>query len=543
MSTLLCVPIMAEDAAAALADAQHAKNLGADLVEFRVDHLFSGEGDEQGASACEQLVRESPLPCILTCRPTFEGGDYDGDDAARIALYERLGTLDRPPRYIDVEHAVYTRSANLRQKVHLAIDHPGRRREHASSLILSTHDFKARPANLFSLIHSMRECEAASVLKYAWTARSLRDNIEALDLLRERDRPTIALAMGEAGLMSRVLAPKFGGFLTFASLRDESATAPGQPTITDLLNLYRLRAINTHTSLYGVIGWPVAHSKSPLIHNAGFEALDHNAVYLPMPIPPEWEHFKATLLALLDATWLGFRGASVTIPHKEHLLRLARSDTSRRWIIEDRPRRAGAANTITIEPDGAVRITNTDIDGVIAPLTKAAGGALNGRIAAVLGAGGAARAAALGLLDSGAHVTLFNRSLEKAQHLARELSDSAPDRSITAAPWDQRPGRAPHIIINATPLGMSGGPDPDASPLDDHHLAALDPAAIIMDTVYTPANTPLLRTARKHGLTTLDGIHMFIAQAAAQFQAWTARPAPIALFERILHETEPPQST
>src|SRR5262249_7865570 len=148
VSTLICVPILVTDAAAALREAQAAKDAGADLVEFRIDHLFHGSGDPAESDAAARLVENSPLPCIVTCRATGpEGGYYDGPDDARISLYEPLGAaLKIPPRYIDVEVTTYHRSANIRQKVHLAVGHPTPRGDLQSSLVLSTHDFKGRPA-------------------------------------------------------------------------------------------------------------------------------------------------------------------------------------------------------------------------------------------------------------------------------------------------------------------------------------------------------------------------------------------------------------
>lgn len=320
--TLVCVPILVESPEAALADARAARDGGADLVEFRVDTYFTGEGFDGGEGEPEalrqigqvlRLVAESALPCIVTCRPVLEGGHYEGPDSARIALFERLGSAsvdpgkgEFPPRYIDVELATYARSENIKQKINLAVDHPAQVRDVATSLILSAHDFNSRPPDLIRQLERMYSEPACRVVKFAYRARSLRDNLELLDILADNQagvgggKPIIALAMGPFGLMSRVLAPKFGAFLTFASLRRSSGTAPGQPVLTELLDLYRFRSIGSATGVYGVVGWPVEHSLSPHVHNAGFEAIGHDGVYLPLPIPPEYEHFKATVLAMID---------------------------------------------------------------------------------------------------------------------------------------------------------------------------------------------------------------------------------------------------
>jgi 3-dehydroquinate dehydratase/shikimate dehydrogenase len=542
---------MVEDVDAAMRDAALAKAGGADLVEFRVDHIFHGSGggvipeagedssnppsgggkafDTFGAAQCKRLCTESPLPCIITCRSAAESGGvggYDGDDASRVSLYEHLGTLaspQHPPRYLDIEFATYSRSANLRQKVNLSVDFPARSRDLAPGLILSAHDFNGRPANLTRTVASMDAEPAAAVNKIAFRARSLRDNLELFDLLRHARRPTIALAIGEFGLMSRVLAPKFGGFLTFAALRDQTTTAPGQPTLAELTEKYRFRSINPKTKVYGVIGWPLGHSLSPKVHNAGFELRGHDGVYLPLPIPEEWEHFKATLGALLDDTHLDFRGASVTLPHKEHLLRFAREDRSRRWTIDPTSARCGAANTLVVHDDGSCEVSNTDAPAAVASLESVIG-PVHGKRVAVIGAGGVARAVACGLLQAGATVVVYNRTAERAERLVADLKSGTENGRIVVGPWDKLAGSCCEAFVNCTPVGMKGGPAPDQSPLPEGAITAChgtDPGPAVMDTVYSPLDTPLRRQARGLGLRTIDGSDMFVRQAVMQLAAWT----------------------
>lgn len=564
--TLICVPIMVQDVASALADAAAARDLAANLVEFRLDDFFTGvqgpDGDREIASILT-LVRESPLPCIVTCRPEpgGEGGRYDGDEPARIALFERLGATDHPPRYLDVELATYTRSANVKQKINLAVRHDAQVRDLSTSLILSSHDFQGRPRDLLRTLGAMRAEPAAALVKVAYHARSLRDNLELFDILRERDRPTIALAMGEFGLMSRVLAPKFGAFLTFASLRPSSTTAPGQPTVRELIDLYRFRAITPRTRVLGVIGFPVGHSLSPAVHNAGFESLGESgwaerdeqagdipgthagAVYLPLPIPPEYEHFKATLGALLDHPALSFAGCSVTIPHKEHLLRFAREEIVRHgdslpelWHIDPSAADSGAANTLAVRRDALGRITSClvrNTDGVAAVDALRPHLPLTGACIGLLGAGGAARAIACQLLRSGARVVVFNRTPARAQELARDLAPLGG--AIIAATLDAFDLHPCDALINCTPVGMHGGPAPDESPLPESKLVR--GPRVVMDTVYNPLETPFLAAARRQGLITVTGLEMFVRQAAAQFAEWTGRTAPIGLFRQVASET------
>ena len=543
--TLLCVPIAGDDADAMLADARDAKAAGADIVEFRVDRLFEGEGDEAGLRTVLRLARESPLPCVVTCRSASEGGEYDGDDAARLSLYEALGASDHPPRYVDLEHATYSRSANLRQKAHLAVDHPGQLRDLRTRLILSAHDFTGRPADLTRRLAAMQAEDAAAVVKIAFRARSVRDNLEIFDLLAERVKPMIALAMGEEGLLSRVLAPKFGAFLTFAALRTGAGTAPGQPTIHDLLSRYHFRGVGPATKVYGVLGWPVAHSLSPMIHNAGFRApgVEHDGVYLPLPVPPEWEHFKATTLDLLRHPRLDFRGASVTIPHKEHLARLAREQG---WAMDALSLATGAANTIVSDgPDGPVRVMNTDGPAAAESLGRAMGWLRDRRIA-VIGAGGAARGVTAALVREGAVVAVYARRREQAERLVGQLrpmwdgagvaaSSETPGKAV-AAPWEKLCGSCCEAFINCTPMGMAGGPAARESPIPESEFEHMPPGTVVMDTVYNPRRTPMIEHALDHNLPVVDGVSMFVRQAALQFEAWTGREAPTALFERVTRE-------
>jgi 3-dehydroquinate dehydratase/shikimate dehydrogenase len=581
MPTLVCVPIMLEHppaghasgagepvaepglagaVSAALADAVLAKDKGADLVEFRIDSVF--EGAEQGPDADEldaytvaefrRLLAESPLPVILTCRPTWEGGEYDGDDSDRVALFEKLCCdTEHPPAYLDIELAAYTRSANLRQKINLCVTHPKQQRKGVSTrLILSTHDFDSRPADLDRRLLAMYDERACAVVKVAYRARSLRDNLDLFEILRESPKPTIALGMGEFGLMSRVLAPKFNAFLTFASLRDQAATAPGQPTIDNLLGLYRFRKIGKQTKLYGVIGWPVGHSLSPLIHNAGFEQISWDGVYLPLPIAADENDHQAsetslrvTLDEMAGSEDLDFAGASVTLPHKQNAARWCNGSPNRRFVKPE-VEQSGAANTLErrqIGPGDEWQwdASNTDIRALDA-LMDATEGPWSEQRVAIIGSGGAARALAFELASRHATVVLYNRTVERAEQLADEInahcSKTADAGKAVAVSPDLLPKACCHAFINCTPVGMTGGPDPDGLSIPIPEMTNIDENTVFFDTVYNPVETPMLRAARERGCRTIDGVEMFVRQAAAQFELWTAKTAPVTLFDRLCRE-------
>lgn len=521
--TKLCVPIMVDSADDALADAHAAKAAGADLVELRLDRFT----DDREAAAT--LVNDCPLPTIVTIRPDWEGGEYDGDDMHRIALIEYLGTTCTGPAYFDIELATFDRSANLRQKVMLVVDHDDQPRQTDTGLILSSHDFETRPSDLTRRVQAMVDHSGCRVAKLAWYARSLRDNLEAFEIIRDRHKPTIAICMGELGLMSRVLAKKFGALLTFASIDHAQGTAPGQPTINELKTLYRWDALNKDTQLFGVIGDPVGHSMSPAIHNAGFDEVNYNGVYLPMRIAAEYEPFKATVASFLDTPGLDFRGASVTIPHKHNLLRFVEEAGGE---IEPLAAKIGAANTLTVRDDGSLFASNTDYAAALDSVCDAMGiprEQLKDKRVAVLGAGGAARAVVAGFRHYGSSVTIYNRTLEKAQALADNFNAAADTLdAIQQADFD--------ILINCTPIGMH--PNVDVAPYDFEGRKTQAPGhgPVVFDTIYNPVETKLLRQAKAAGCITVSGIEMFVRQAAAQFERWTNEIAPTDRFRDVVLE-------
>lgn len=495
---------------AALAQAAVAAERGAELIEFRIDTLADA------TTSVAALVAKSPAPCIVTCRPGWEGGDYEGDEPARRAIMR--AAVDAQPAYIDVEVAAYRVDPDWQKLV----ENTGE-----VGVILSSHDFESRPADLTRRVHAMAGIDACDVIKLAWRARSLRDNLEAFELLAEPPKRMIALCMGEAGLPSRVLAKKFGSMLTFAGLEDQSVTAPGQVGVQTLKSLYRWDAITPGTKVYGVIGDPVGHSMSPPIMNAGFGEVAHDGVYLPLPIPADYVHFKATVASWLDFAPLQFRGASVTIPHKHNLLKFVEEHGGE---IEPLAAKIGAANTLTVRDDGSLYAANTDYAALLDSACEAMGidhAGLAGKRVAVLGAGGAARAAAAGFAHFGALVTVYNRTLKRAEQLAESFDH------VEAAPLDDVVGVQCDLLINCTPIGMH--PKVDASPLADWP-AALGEGVVVFDTIYNPIETKLLTDARQHGCTIIRGLEMFVRQAAAQFEQWTGQKAPTDVFEQVVRD-------
>lgn len=475
----------------------------AEAVELRLDALDNLPSPDQLVAAVSEA---GDLDTIVTCRPARQGGRFEGDESPRLQLLRQAA--EGKATWIDIEDDV-----------------PLQHWPDPAKVIISHHDFQRCPPDLDGIVRRMEQTPAA-VVKVAFAAEGPQDALRALDVLRNAKKPAIALAMGEPGLASRILAGKFGAFGTFAALSSGEESAPGQPTIHELIGLYRWDAIGPETQLMGVIGCPVAHSMSPAIHNASFCETHVDAVYVPLRVEPGEENFLRLLDAIVARPWLHWRGLSVTVPHKENALR---------YVGEDRcdplAGRIGAVNTVTIDQAGRLRGDNTDYAAAIDALCTAMDiqrEDLAGRKVSVLGAGGAARAIVAALAHYHANVTVCNRTLARAEALAGEF-DAA------ALPLDQAGTVEADIVINCTARGMHLA-DP-GSPID--RIPAH--TQMVFDTIYNPPETELLRLARRAGAQALSGIEMFVGQGARQFELWTGRPAPTDVMKReILSRLDPP---
>ena len=259
--------------------------------------------------------------------------------------------------------------------------------------------------------------------------------------------------------------------------------------------------LSGRAALAGVLGWPVSHSKSPRLHGYWLERHGIDGAYLPLPVAPE--NFATAVRALVD---LGFRGANVTVPHKEEALALALADEA-----DDNAKRIGAANTLVFR-DGRIVASNTDGFGFLANLEQGAPGWQPEAPALVLGAGGAARAVIVALLDSGCReLRLCNRTAARAEVLRDTFGGS-----VRVVPWEEREAALSDLglLVNTTSLGMEGQP-----PLS-LDLARLSASAVVNDLVYAPLETPLLAAARRQGNPAVDGLGMLLHQARPGFEAW-----------------------
>jgi shikimate dehydrogenase len=262
--------------------------------------------------------------------------------------------------------------------------------------------------------------------------------------------------------------------------------------------------ITGRTRLAGIMGWPIAHSRSPALHNFWLDEHGIDGVYVPMAVRPE--HLAQALQALPA---LGFRGCNLTIPHKQAALSVIDR-------VDPLARRIGAINTVIVAPDGRLQGSNTDVYGFRESLREsapdwdpAAGGAV------VLGAGGAARAVVAALIESGVReIRLVNRTMARARQIAEELG--TPPVRISVHPWDERRSvlAGAGLLVNTTSLGMAGEP---ALAID---LALLPQSAVVVDIVYVPLETGLLAAARQRGNRAVDGLGMLLHQGRPGFEAW-----------------------
>jgi shikimate dehydrogenase/3-dehydroquinate dehydratase type I len=416
------------------------------------------------------LTELDPRPAILTGRTVSEGGSFDGsgEEYRRLVLEAHFSGA-----IVDVEHASGVASD------------PGlgdRRR-----VILSAHFPFGLPAEWRARLAAMREAGALAVKIVAGTAH-LRASLEVADLQRrEKDCATALFPMGPASVAGRVLAAHFGSALVYGSAG--RPTAPGQPALAELLDVYGTDRATPPEALFGVVALDPSDSLSPLVHNAFFRSRNLPFLYLPLPVPD----FDREALHEIEFD-PAFRGFSVTRPWKTRAASVG--------LAGEDVRATGAANTLVREAR-SWRAENTDVDGIFDPLADHDTG--EGRSAVVLGTGGTARAAIVAARRLGYEVAVAGRHNEQADALAELLG-------VNSFSWDGVLESEADLYVNATPVG-SRPEDPPALP-----ARVLESRPLVFDCVYRSngAETSTIRAARAAGCRTIGGLEMFAVQAAAQ---------------------------
>ncbi len=539
--TNLTVPISARNFQEAAGQLQQAKAAGAEAVELRTDYI-----EALNVELVKKLIseaKETDLPTIVTCRDKKEGGANDYPLQLRLDVLKNA--IAAGVDFVDFEYGNFQVKKN--QDTFFSALSKSKTR-----LILSRHNFEGKLDNLDKIYNDIKKVFGAAIPKIVYTANHINDCFEVFDLLRTKKGDLIAFCMGEAGLFSRIIAKKLGGLVSYASLAEKSATAAGQITIEQMKKLCRWDNINSDTALYGIIGSPVAHSLSPLIHNKCFEEIGANKLYLPLLVDGGEKEFDEFMENCLSRPYLDFRGFSITIPHKENALKFVKEKGG---FVEPLAEKIGAANTIIIErskvtshksqvifdesratsDEPRLSAYNTDYAGALDAITagmKIKREDLKDMAVAVIGAGGVARAIVAGLSDCGAKIKIYNRTVKRAERLAKEFG-------CDFAGLDDLKNLDAKLLINSTSIGMH--PKINETPIPkeilgeaQRHKGTKD--IVVFDTIYNPAETLLLKQAQEIGAKTISGLDMFISQAAEQFKLFTDRSIEHKIVRQIISD-------
>ena len=468
-----------------LADARRLVTLvprEATAIEYRLDLT----GETLPAAA---LLALDPRPSIVTRRTVREGGGFDGS----------------PEEYRRLSCFAYEAGAIVDVEFSSGLLSDGKTLPDRLRVIASCHSPFSLPPDAKGLLSSMLATGALAV-KLVAGAADVRASLAIAEIQRESgDSGVSVFPMGPASGAGRVLSALFGGALVYGSV--EGHTAAGQLRLADLLFLYRVRTPRKIDTLFGIVGTDVSESLSPYLHNALFGSRDLPSLYLPLPVA-DFDRGKPQELSFDPP----FRGFSVTRPWKRRAAATA--------VPSEDARAAGAANTL-LWARGRWRAENTDVDGVFDPLADHDTG--EGRSAVVLGAGGAARAAAVAARKLGYEVMIAARRDEEADSVARELA-------VDSLAWEDVARSEADLYVNATPLG-SRDEDPPALP-----PGILANRPLVFDCVYRRDGrpTPTIVAARAAGCPTVEGIRMFAAQAVRQARLFGVADATVEEVAGIL---------
>jgi len=461
----------------------------ADLVELRLDHLRDPD-----PGALRELIASSPRPVIATVHGAEGFGDFAGGTEERLAILRAAAAAGAS--WVDVDWSLADELGE--------VPAPCRR-------ILSRHEKERTPTDLAALVEPIRaRAREGDRIKLVTHARNAEEGLAMMRFLREQRGELIAFTSGAAGSFTRVLAPILGSPFTYAAparFPDRplgSPTAPGQLRVDELSSIAPATRLASSTSVFGVVGRPIGHSLSPAVHGAALRSAGLDAVYLAF----EPEDF-GTFLDL--ATELGLAGLSVTAPFKEPA-------RARAAEVDRESEASGATNTLVRE-ESSWRGHNTDAGAVVGALrsgllARAARGdpevPPEELTVLVVGAGGAARAAARAVRILGAGLASTARRPERAEALAAELGGRAV-RADRLSRFDH------HALVHCTPAGSLA--QPGALPFEEDALRA---GTLVVESVYRPLETPLCRLARARGCPVVDGGEWFVRQAAEQVRLFTS---------------------
>ncbi|XP_030460756.1 bifunctional 3-dehydroquinate dehydratase/shikimate dehydrogenase, chloroplastic-like isoform X2 [Syzygium oleosum] len=505
--TMVCAPIMGESVDHVIDEMHKAKAQGADVVEVRLDCIKHFQAHQD----LEIILKSKPLPIIIVYRPKCEGGLYEGDETARLeALHS---ALKLGADYVDFELKVASELMSKRNRFHCG----------GTKVIVSCFlDGMTPSKEELSNLAAHMQATGADIIKVVTSASNITELTRLFDLLSYSQMPVVAYSVGERGLISQLLSPKFGGTLVYGSI--EGKAVPGLPTLESLRKAYRVEYIDSNTKVFGLISKPVGHSKGPILHNPTFRHMNINGLYVPMFVDNLKEFFE--VYSTPD-----FAGFSVGFPYKEAVIQFCDE-------VNPLAQSIGAVNTIVRRPsDGKLIGYNTDCEASVTAIEDALQecrcingkqslvSPLAGKEFVLVGAGGAGRALAFGAKTRGARIVIFDIDFERAKILAHAVSGEA-------RPYGDLPYFQPEkgsILANATPIGMH--PNKDRIPVSEASLGVFQ---LVFDAVYTPRKTTLLKEAKAAGAIIVSGVEMFLRQAIGQFDLFTGGEAPKEFMREIV---------
>jgi len=481
---------------------------GVQLVELRLDFL-------RRSPELHRLLPSRPTATVVTVRRKQDGGLWNGTEEERLLLLR--AAIAEQPEFIDLEYDIANKIPRFGKTLR----------------VISYHKTNGVPDNLEELHREMLRKDA-DVIKIAVNPKSIADMFNFIAFIREKNAKAkkygtklngdgggvrvVGICMGESGKATRILAKKFGMPFTFATFSKDRIVAPGLMVYKEMLDLYHYELTDAKTKVFGIIGNPIGHSLSPLIHNKSFIEQKINAVYVPFPLDEE----QVAEFIKFAPQW-DIEGISVTIPHKVKVMEsLTKMDPAVDSI--------GACNTVVFRKGERLGF-NTDYLAAVSSIEIAMGGKpqdnpgiLEGKTALVLGAGGAGMALVYGLKKRGAMVTVTDINASRAKEVSQALEVEMID-------WSSRMSMepAPDVIANCTPIGMH--PNVEESPFERR---AFQRKMAVFDAVYNPENTLFLKEAATRGCTVISGVEMFVGQACLQFKFFTGEKASASFMRKLV---------
>ncbi|CAN4110220.1 unnamed protein product [Withania somnifera] len=473
-STMVCAPLMAPSVEQLVHGMLEAKAQGADLVEIRLDaiHNFQPQKDLQ------VLLKNKPLPVIILYRPIWEGNQFEDDTRKQLEVVRWAKELGAD--YVELDFKV---ASDFRRK------EQSRWSSDCKVITSCFLDNVTSKEDLTQVVVCMQST-GADILKIVTNANDITELEKTFHLLSHCQVPLIAYSVGERGLISQLLGPKFGSFLLYGSL--DGNAVPGMPSLGSLRQAYRVDFMDNDTKVFGLISKPVGHSKGPILHNPTFRHVGYNGIYVPMFVDDLKEFFRV----YSSPDFSGFR------PCDGKLIGYNTDCEASITAIEDALKVNRCTNGAAFLPSSLAR-----------------------KLFVLVGAGGAGRALAFGAKSRGARILIFDIDFDRAKALAAAVSGEAlPYENLASF----RPEKGA-ILANATPVGMH--PNKDRIPVPE---ATLKDYVVVFDAVYTPRKTTLLEDAEAAGAITVSGVEMFLRQAIGQFNLFTGSKAPEEFMREIV---------